>query len=82
MNVNMGRLTSKRGSLHATVLRTRTLQEKILLTDQFRRQLLPLFANGLLRPIVDRVFPLEEVVAAHKYLASNANFGKIVLPLE
>ena len=82
VKVDLGLLTPKRGSLYATVLRTRTLQEKILLTDQFRRQLLPLFANGLLRPVVDRVFPLEEVVAAHQYLASNANFGKIMLTVE
>lgn len=82
VKVDLGPLTSKRGSLYATVLRTRTLQEKLLLTDQFRRQLLPLFANGLLRPVVDRVFPLEEVVAAHTYLASNASFGKIVLTVE
>jgi len=82
VKVDLGLLTPKRGSLYATVLRTRTFQEKLLLTDQFRRQLLPLFANGLLRPVVDRVFPLEEVIAAHKYLASNASFGKIVLTVE
>ena len=82
VKVDMSPLTPKRGSLYATVLRTRALQEKLLLTGQFRRQLLPLFANGLLRPVVDRVFPLEEVVAAHKYLASNASFGKIVLTVE
>jgi NADPH:quinone reductase-like Zn-dependent oxidoreductase len=28
---------------------------------------------------VDRVFPLEEVADAHRYMESNANFGKIVL---
>ena len=82
VKVDLSPLTPKRGSLYETVLRTRMPQEKILLTDQFRSQFLPLFANGLLRPVVDRVFPLEEVVAAHQYLASNANFGKIVLTVE
>ncbi len=38
-----------------------------------------LVAAGRLRPIVDRVFPLSEAVAAHAYLASNAQFGKVVL---
>ena len=59
-----------------------TLQEKILLTDQFRGQLLPLFASGSLRPVVDRVFPWEEVVAAHRYLEASANFGKVVLTVQ
>ena len=38
--------------------------------------------GGTLRPVVDRLFPLEEVVAAHRYLESNEQFGKIVLTVE
>ena len=30
-------------------------------------------------PVVDRVYPLAEVGAAHEYMETNANFGKIVL---
>ena len=38
-----------------------------------------LVATGRFRPIVDRVFPLEEAAAAHEYLESGAQFGKVVL---
>jgi NADPH:quinone reductase-like Zn-dependent oxidoreductase len=38
-----------------------------------------LVAAGRLRPIVDRVFPLGEAVAAHTYLESSQQFGKVVL---
>jgi NADPH:quinone reductase-like Zn-dependent oxidoreductase len=38
-----------------------------------------LVAAGRLKPIVDRVFPLSEAVAAHTYLESGAQFGKVVL---
>jgi NADPH:quinone reductase-like Zn-dependent oxidoreductase len=41
--------------------------------------LLDLFAAGRLRPVVDRVLPLEEVAAAHRLLESRATFGKLVL---
>jgi len=34
---------------------------------------------GRLKPIVDRVFPLQEIRAAHEYLASSQMFGKVVL---
>ena len=53
--------------------------EKARITDQFKRHVLPLFHQGRLRPVVDRVFPLDEVAEAHRYMESNANFGKIVL---
>ena len=32
-----------------------------------------------LRVLVDRVFPLAEVAAAHRYIANRQNFGKVVL---
>ena len=59
--------------------RSRPLDEKIALTRAFERDILPLIADGRLRPIVDRVFPLESAAAAHAAMESNANFGKIVL---
>jgi NADPH:quinone reductase-like Zn-dependent oxidoreductase len=40
---------------------------------------LKLVASGRLRPIVDCVFPLAEAVAAHTYLESSRQFGKVVL---
>ena len=38
-----------------------------------------LVAAGKLKPVVDRVFPLAEAAAAHAYLESGAQFGKVVL---
>jgi NADPH:quinone reductase-like Zn-dependent oxidoreductase len=43
------------------------------------RTVLKLVAEGRLRPIVDRVFPLAEAAPAHAYLESGAQFGKVVL---
>ncbi|MBN8640092.1 MAG: glycosyltransferase [Anaerolineae bacterium] len=36
-------------------------------------------ANGDLIPVIDRVFALEQAAEAHRYMASNANVGKIIL---
>ncbi|MGN6592197.1 MAG: zinc-binding dehydrogenase [Terriglobales bacterium] len=41
--------------------------------------ILALFARGLLRPVVDRTFPLAQAAAAHRYLAEKKQFGKVVL---
>ncbi len=43
------------------------------------RTVMKLVAAGRLKPIVDRVFPLADAAAAHVYLESGAQFGKVVL---
>ena len=40
-----------------------------------------LVASGRARPLVDRVFSLEEAAAAHEYLESGRQFGKVVLTI-
>lgn len=80
--INLGILMQKRLRLHGTVLRARPLEQKVELTQAFRRHAMPLFENGALRPVVDRVFPFDEIGAAHTYMAENANFGKIVVRIE
>ena len=80
--VNIGALMPKRLRVHGTVLRARPLEEKIALNQQFIRHVLPLLADGRIRPVVDTIFKLEDVSEAHRYMESNANFGKIVLTME
>jgi putative PIG3 family NAD(P)H quinone oxidoreductase len=77
--VELGMLSAKRLRIHGTVLRSRPLEEKVALTQEFARRILPQVASGRIVPVVDRVFPLAEVSAAHEYMETNANFGKIVL---
>ncbi len=72
-------LLRKRLRVRGTVLRSRSLEEKATLIQQFRAQVLPLFERGELRTVVDRVAPMSEVSDAHRYMESNRSFGKIVL---
>ncbi len=75
----LGMLLAKRATLIGTVLRSRPLEEKILLAQRFAREVSPQFATGELRPLIDAVWPMEEIAEAHRLLESNATFGKIVL---
>ena len=45
-------------------------------------QVIKLVEAGKLRPIVDKVFPLKEAAAAHRYMEERRNFGKIVLAVQ
>ena len=40
-----------------------------------------LFFGGIVRPVIDRVFPLAEAQDAHRYLEARQQFGKVVLEL-
>lgn len=82
VEVDLGRLMGKRLQVTGTGLRGRSLEEKLAVTAQFKRHVLPHLASGSMKPIVDRTFPLEEVTEAHRYMETNANFGKIVLTID
>jgi NADPH:quinone reductase-like Zn-dependent oxidoreductase len=43
--------------------------------------MLPLFESGALRPVIDSRYPLADIAAAHTYMASNANVGKVLIDL-
>lgn len=82
VEVDLGQLMGKRLQVTGTGLRGRTLEEKLAVTAQFKRHVLPHLASGSMKPVVDRSFPLEEVAEAHRYMETNANFGKIVLTID
>lgn len=82
----LAQVLGKRASILGTTLKARSDQYKAELVNQFSTNALPYFSPGheniQLKPIVDRVMPLSEVVEAHNYMASNQNKGKIVLQVQ
>ncbi|HKI94237.1 MAG TPA: NAD(P)H-quinone oxidoreductase [Gemmatimonadales bacterium] len=77
--VDLGLILSRRLRIEGTVLRPRSADEKATLVTAFRERVLPLLARGEVRPVVDRVYEMTDVAAAHAYVASNASFGKVVV---
>ena len=81
VEADLGLVLRKRLRLIATRLRSRSREEKAKLAERFRRSVLPLVIEGRVRPVIDRIYPLEEVRAAHERMEANLNVGKIVLRL-
>lgn len=77
--LNLAQLLARRARIMGTLLRPRPLEQKAAATRAFEKSVLPHIACGRIRPIVDRVFPLADAAAAHAYMETNANFGKIIL---
>ena len=79
VDLPLGMLMGKRAEIRGTMLRSRPLEEKILAARSFERHVVPLFARGLLKAVVHQVLPLAEAGEAHRLMASNETFGKVVL---
>ncbi|MFV0508164.1 MAG: zinc-binding dehydrogenase, partial [Shewanella algae] len=58
---------------------SRPVAEKGEIITEFTRRALPKFADRTIVPIIEKVFPLDEVAAAHQMMEADSHFGKIVL---
>ena len=77
----LGALLPKRASLIGTVLRSRPIEQKIEANQRFVAELLPRFEDGSLKPVIDSRYPLADIAAAHTYMETNANIGKILIDI-
>ena len=81
VEMNLATVLGKSLRIIGSRLRSRPLAEKIAITRQFNERFWPLLEGGKLQPVIDTVFPIEEVQAAHAYVRENRNTGKVVLEI-
>ena len=79
--INLGMLLPKRAHLVGTVLRARPLEEKVAASRAFVAEVVPFIERGIVRPVIDRRYPIDEIAAAHTHLEANANVGKVLIDL-
>jgi len=79
--IDLGGLLPKRATLVGTVLRPRPIEEKIAVTQRFTREVLPWYASGAIRPVIDSRYPLDAIAEAHRHMEANANVGKILVDI-
>ncbi len=77
--IDLSLLMRKRLTITGSTLRARPVEEKGRIIEAFIRRFGPDLVTGAIRPIVDRVLPIEEVAEAHRLLAAGKIFGKLVL---
>ena len=80
--IDLRAMMGKRVTLRGTVLRARSLQEKVELTESFEKDILPFFGGGAILPVVEKIFSPDEVADAHNMMACNENFGKLLIDWE
>ncbi len=77
--LSLRQLMVQRLTITGSTLRARALHEKALVAERMRREVLPGFADGTLRVVVDSVYDLSDVADAHRRLEEGAHVGKVIL---
>lgn len=77
--VDIRALMAKRAMLKGSTLRPRPLAEKIRIRDAFVARFWTALQDGRVRPVIDRVLPIERADEAHAAMRAFENVGKIVL---
>jgi len=78
----LGAVMSKRLRIMGTVMRSRSLDERIAVTRSFEGDVIPLLIGSRVRPVIDSVFPFGDLHRATERMENNENIGKIVLKFE
>ena len=77
--IDLGVLTAKRASIHATTLRARPASEKAAIVAAVRDNVWPLIDAGRVAAVIDRELPMTQAAQAHRVMAASDHVGKILL---
>lgn len=77
--IDIEALHTKRLTLFGVSNKLRTTEQRAATVRGFVEDVLPLIADGRIKPVIDKVFPFAQMQAAKDYMESNAHLGKIVL---
>ena len=80
--LDIGRLLTRRLRVVGSVLRSRSRDEKLAITEQIRERVWPRIEDGSLEPVIDTTLPIREAEQAHDLLKNNATVGKVVLTID
>src|SRR5262249_40218928 len=75
--IDVTKLLGKRQQIIGSTLRARPNEEKASIVSSFLARFGEDLRAGRVRPVIARVFPLEEVAEAHALMKSSGHFGKI-----
>ncbi|MFN8761087.1 MAG: zinc-binding dehydrogenase, partial [Burkholderiales bacterium] len=80
--INLAPILMRRLSLTGSTLRGRSVTFKAAIAQQLLRRVWPLLETRSIKPVIDRVFPLEQAANAHELMESGTHIGKIMLSLD
>ena len=79
--IDLQALHARRLTLFGVSNKLRTADQRAAGVPAFVADLMPAIAAGRIRPVVDRVFPFDQLEAARAHMEANRHLGKIVLSM-
>ncbi|QIK79871.1 NAD(P)H-quinone oxidoreductase [Sphingomonas piscis] len=79
--VSITDIMRRRLTLTGSTLRPRSTDFKAMVASEIEKSVWPFVETGMLKPVIDSVFPLERVAEAHARMESGEHVGKIVLEI-
>jgi NADPH:quinone reductase len=77
--VDLGQVLRRRLTLTGSTLRPRSVDFKAAIVEKLRKHIWPLLESGKIKPVIYKVFPLEDAVQSHVLMETSMHIGKIVL---
>ena len=80
-SVDLRQIMQKRLTLTGSTLRPRPVRFKAELARTLQETVWPIIKQGRYKPVIDKIFPLDEVVEAHRRIDGGEHIGKIILTM-
>jgi NADPH:quinone reductase-like Zn-dependent oxidoreductase len=77
--IDIEALHSKRLKFFGVSNKMRSAAQRAVTVEGFKKDFLPLFASGKLKPVIDRVYDFKDLPAARARMEADVHVGKIVV---
>jgi NADPH2:quinone reductase len=77
--IDLALILGRQLTITGSGLRPQTVERKGRIAKSLEERAWPLFPAGKIKPVIDRVYPLEDAAEAHRRMESSEHIGKIML---
>jgi putative PIG3 family NAD(P)H quinone oxidoreductase len=79
--INFVPVLMKRITLTGSTLRAQSFAQKTVMVEEIMEHIFPHLESGAIKPIVDSIYPLEQVEQAQGHMEGGQHMGKIILKM-
>jgi NADPH2:quinone reductase len=82
VQIDLGLVMAKRLNITGSTLRARDTGFKSAIASSLEKNIWPLLEQGKIKPVIYKVFPMQQAAQAHELMESSEHIGKVILSLD